>query len=54
MNEENDHNTAIAVMRQKIIEIERRLGLIEGNTRWLVALVAASVIGAVLRVAGVA
>ena len=50
---EDDH-TAIAVMRQKLADIERRLGLIEGNIRWLTLLVAASVIGAVLRMAGIA
>ena len=50
---EDDHTT-IAVMRQKMADMERRLGIIEGSIRWLTMLVAASVIGAVLRLAGIA
>jgi len=51
---EHEDHTALAVMRQKMDDIERRLGIIEGSIRWLTMLVAASVIGAVLRLAGIA
>jgi hypothetical protein len=49
---DHEDHTSLAVLQQKQTDIDRRLTQIESNLRWLTMLVAASVIGALLRMVG--